>query len=119
MMPCACKFNVSTLTVVLTAWTAAVSAMQAQHKQPDPGAAMRAQRGARAVAARVLILHAGKLVALALFCAAMQLPGLLGWVLTGDVRPRRILGGNRPARSAAYQLPLVSCITWCKSIAVP
>ena len=64
--------------------------MQAQHSQPsDPGAALRAQQGVRAVVRRALILHSAKLVALALFCAAMQLPGLLGWALTGhSLKPK-------------------------------
>lgn len=57
---------------------------QAQHR-PEPSAAdrLRRQRGLLPLAARFLILHSAKLVALALFAAAMQLPGALGWALTG------------------------------------
>ena len=43
---------------------------------------LRAQRGACALFQRAIILHGGKLVALAAFGAAMQAPGALGWVLT-------------------------------------
>ena len=33
---------------------------------------------------RLLILHSTKLMALAVFFAAMQLPGAIVWLLTGD-----------------------------------
>ena len=33
---------------------------------------------------RLLILHSTKLMALAVFFAAMQQPGAIGWLLTGD-----------------------------------
>jgi hypothetical protein len=67
---------------------------QAQH-EPAPTEAdrLRAQRGLLPLAARFLILHSAKLVALAVFWAAMQLPGAIGWVLTGGgfmISPARV-----------------------------
>lgn len=61
---------------------------QAQHEaETTPPAvaarrALRAQRGFCALAGRALILHGGKLVALAAFGAAMQAPSAAGWLLT-------------------------------------
>lgn len=62
---------------------------QAQHDAESAQAAaaarqaLRAERGCAALAKRAIILHGGKLVALAAFAAAMQAPGAVGWLLTG------------------------------------
>ena len=65
---------------------------------------LRAQRGACAHIQRAIILHGGKLVALAAFGAAMQAPGALGWILTsGVIIFAPLLGGpaaTRPGRQA-------------------
>ena len=57
---------------------------------------LQAQRGAPALAERFLILHASKLVALMMFCAAMAQPGAIGWLLLGTKPP-----GCSPQRTAA------------------
>ena len=60
---------------------------QAEHGQEDE-AAIAARRLARQTRAsafvkRAIILHGGKLVALAAWWAGAQRPGAIGWVFTG------------------------------------
>jgi hypothetical protein len=73
---------------------------------------MRAQRGVRALAARFLILHSGKLVALAAFGAAMQLPGLVGWVLTGGLHPEHVYPSQMSNSRTSTLLCLRSLSQW-------
>lgn len=72
---------------------------------------LRAQRGACALVQRAIILHGGKLVALAAFGAAMQAPGALGWVLTCALQVQLSI----PVRPAKSNQALFFSIVWSGS----
>lgn len=84
--------------------------MQVQQQQPQSAEdaardALKAQCGNFALVRRLLILHSGKLVALAVFWAAMQFPGALGWLLVaGLVATAPLLGGGRARDSQGRRL---------------
>ena len=46
---------------------------------------LAAQRGLLALIKRVFILHGGKIAALTVWWAAVQRPGVIGWILTGMI----------------------------------
>ncbi len=57
--------------------------MQAHENRYSTGATdLSAQEGLVPLLKRLFILHSSKLMALAVFWAAMQQPGAIGWLLT-------------------------------------
>jgi len=47
---------------------------------------LASQRGSAALLKRFFVLHGGKVVAFAVWWAAIQRPGAIGWLLTGTPR---------------------------------
>ena len=56
--------------------------MQAHENRSTGAASLSAQEGLVPLLKRLFILHSSKLMALAVFWAAMQQPGAIGWLLT-------------------------------------
>lgn len=63
------------------------------------------------LAKRWFILHSGQLLALTCFCAAMQLPSALGWLLVaGLVVVSYVLGGGRHQSAARQRADVVLAV---------
>ena len=63
-----------------------VEQVAADEEEPDAAEARRLakQRGLAALVKRFFVLHGGKVVAFTVWWAAIQRPGAIGWLLTGE-----------------------------------
>ena len=62
------------------------STLQTHEHRSTGAGSLSAQEGLPALLKRLFILHSSKLMALAVFWAAMQQPGAIGWLLTCESR---------------------------------
>ena len=80
--PFALHFSKPCLIITPSMTSAFCACMQAHEHRSTGASSLSAQEGLVPLLKRLFILHSSKLMALAVFWAAMQQPGAIGWLLT-------------------------------------